>query len=268
MIPLRDRNPTRRFPILTIGLLVANVVIFALWQPSFGSEEEQFEFFLCNAEIPYEVTNQETLAEGGAEARAAIEEDFGSGFGPVIQDFTRERCPDKSWLLSVFVAMFLHGGIVHIAGNMLFLWVFGNNVEDRLGYLVYPLFYVMGGVAAAALQIAFDPNSAVPNLGASGAIGAILGAYAVMYPHARVTTLVIFFFITAVEVPAWILLGLWFALQVFSGGGGDIDGGGGVAYWAHVGGFVFGAVVAWLFYRGGGDRRFEPYGIPRRPDAF
>ena len=268
MIPLRDRNPTRRFPILTIGLLVANVVIFVLWQPSFGSEEEQFEFFLCNAEIPYEVTNQETLAEGGAEARAAIDEDFGSGAGPLIQDFTRERCPDKSWLLSVFVAMFLHGGIVHIAGNMLFLWVFGNNVEDRLGYLVYPLFYVMGGVAAAALQIAFDPNSAVPNLGASGAIGAILGAYAVMYPHARVTTLVIFFFITAIEVPAWILLGLWFALQVFSGGGGDIDGGGGVAYWAHVGGFVFGAAVAWLFYRNRGDRRFEPYGIPRRPDAF
>ena len=267
MIPLRDRNPTRRFPILTVGLLAANILVFLLWQPSFGTEAERFTFYLCNAEIPYEVTNQENLLEGGADARAAIDDDFGPGAGSEVQSIVREECPGKSWLASIFVAMFLHGGILHIAGNMLFLWVFGNNVEDRLGYLVYPLFYVMGGISAAALQIAFDPSSAIPNLGASGAIGAVLGAYAVMYPHARVTTLVIFFFITAIEVPAWILLGVWFVLQIVSGGSQiGAETAGGVAYWAHIGGFVFGMAVAWLFYRPRGDRRFEPYGMPRRPD--
>ena len=115
--------------------------------------------------------------------------------------------------------MFLHGGWLHIGGNMLFLWVFGNNVEDRLGYLVYPLFYVLGGLAAAGLQIAFAPDSTIPSLGASGAIGAVLGAYAVLFPNARVTTLVIFFFITVVEVRAILVLGVWFLLQLFSGVG-------------------------------------------------
>ena len=268
MIPIRDSNPTSRFPVLTIGLIAANILVFFFWQPSFGDQTGQLTFYLCNAEVPFEVTHQTTLAEGGAPARIAIEEAFGPGTGSDLQAFLRQECPDKSWVLSIFVAMFLHGGLLHIAGNMLFLWVFGNNVEDRLGYLVYPLFYVMGGLAAAGLQIAFDPSSAIPSLGASGAIGAVLGAYAVLFPRARVTTLVIFFFITAIEIPAFLVLGIWFVLQLFSGGsqiGSDV--GGGVAYWAHVGGFVFGALVAWIFYRDrGGDRRFEPYGIPRRPD--
>jgi membrane associated rhomboid family serine protease len=269
VIPIRDANPTRRMPILTLALIAANVVVFLLWQPTFGSELEQQFFFLCNAEIPFETTHQENLAEGGADARSAIEEDFGFGAGSVLQQRLRQECPDKSWLASVFVAMFLHGGWLHIAGNMLFLWVFGNNVEDRLGYLVYPLFYVMGGLAATGLQVAFDPNSAIPSLGASGAIGAVLGAYAVIFPHARVTTLVIFFFITVVEVPAAMVLVVWFLLQLFSGVGSlGTQVGGGVAYWAHVGGFAFGAVVAWLFYRRAGGRRIEPYGAPRRPDLF
>src|SRR4029079_203728 len=161
-------------------------------------------------------------------------------------------------------------GGLRIAGSMLFLCVFGNTVEDRLGPLVYPLFYVMGGIAAAALQIAVGPNSAVPNLGASGAIGAVLGAYLVLFPRARVTTLVIFFFITAIEVPAWLLLGVWFLLQVFSGGTALLSqADGGVAYWAHVGGFAFGAIVAWLFYRPRrGVRPSEPWQVPPRPDAF
>ena len=270
MIPIRDANPTSRFPILTIGLIVANVLVFFFWQPSFGEQAEQTEFYLCNAEIAFEITHQASLAEGGAAARIAIDEAFGPGSGQPVQEFLQQRCPNKSWALSLLVAMFLHGSLLHIGGNMLFLWVFGNNVEDRLGYVVYPLFYVMGGLAATALQIAFDPGSAIPNLGASGAIGAVLGAYAVLFPRARVTTLVIFFFITAVEIPAFLVLGVWFVLQLFSGGaqlGSDVAGG--VAYWAHVGGFVFGALVAWLFYRRrGDDPRFEPYGIPRRPDPI
>jgi membrane associated rhomboid family serine protease len=171
--------------------------------------------------------------------------------------------------MSIFVAMFLHGGWLHIAGNMLFLWIFGNNIEDRLGYFVFPAFYLLGGVAAAGLQLAFDPNSAVPNLGASGAIGAVLGAYAVLFPHARVTTLVIFFFITVIEIPAAYVLGGWFLLQIFSGVGQlGIDVNAGVAYWAHVGGFGFGAIVALLFYRRRGRGRPELDIYPSRPGYF
>ncbi|MGZ8607597.1 MAG: rhomboid family intramembrane serine protease [Actinomycetota bacterium] len=266
MIPLRDTNPTRRVPILTLALIAANVAVFLLWQPTFGSDAEQQEFYFCNAEIPFEVTHQENLAEGGDEARRAMDEEFGPGAGAELQPFLQDACPDKSWLVSVFVAMFLHGGWLHIAGNMLFLWVFGNNVEDRLGYVVYPLFYVMGGLAATGLQIAFDPGSAIPNLGASGAIGAVLGAYAVIFPRARVTTLVIFFFITVIEVRAGFVLVGWFLLQVFSGAGQlSADLNGGVAYWAHVGGFAFGAIVAWVFYRGRGVER-PLGGVPFRPD--
>jgi membrane associated rhomboid family serine protease len=270
VIPIRDANPTRRFPIVTVVIITANVLVFLLWQPTFGTQEQQTKFYLCHAEIPYEVSHQTSLAEGGAGARAAISETFGAGSGAPVQRFLRTRCPAKSWWLSVFVAMFLHGGWLHIGGNMLFLWVFGNNVEDRLGYLVYPIFYLLGGIAATVLQTAIDPSSAIPNLGASGAIAAVLGAYIVIYPRARITTLLFFFFITVIEIPAYVVLGGWFVLQLFTGtselGGGA--GAGGVAYWAHVGGFVFGAIVAFLFYRGRGDRKFEPYGIPRRPDLF
>lgn len=267
MIPIRDANPTHRVPILTLGLIAANVAIFLLWRPTFGTQREQDVFNFCNAQIPFEVTNQVNLADGGAEARVALESQLGSGAGPV-QDLMARECPDKSWLLSMFVAMFLHGGWLHIAGNMLYLWVFGNNVEDRLGYAVFPLFYVLGGLAASGLQIGFDPSSVVPSLGASGAIGAVLGAYAVLFPHARVTTLVIFFFITPVEVRAGFVLGAWFLFQVFTGVGqlgSDLVGG--VAYWAHVGGFVFGAVVAWLFYRRQ-PRRPSLTGVPPRPDPW
>jgi membrane associated rhomboid family serine protease len=149
---------------------------------------------------------------------------------------------------------------------MLFLWVFGNNVEDRLGWVLYPGFYLLGGLAATGLQLAFASSSAVPNLGASGAIAAVLGAYFVMFPRARVTTLVIFFFITAIELPAVVVLGAWFVLQLFSGVGSlGTQVNGGVAYWAHVGGFAFGIVVAWLFFRGRGERQ-RVHRLPPRPD--
>ena len=268
MIPIRDLNPTKRIPVITLALIAANVAVFLFWQPTFGTQGEQQLFYFCHAEIAWETSHQTNLAQGGAEALAALDADFGPGNASVIQRAVRQECPNKSWLASIFVAMFLHGGLLHIGGNMLFLWIFGNNVEDRLGYIVYPLFYVMGGLAAAGLSLAFGPNSTIPSLGASGAIGAILGAYLVMFPRARVLTLIFFFFITWIELPASIVLLAWFGLQLISGVGQlGTHVSGGVAYWAHVGGFGFGALVAWVFYRDRGGRiRPTTYGVPPRPD--
>jgi membrane associated rhomboid family serine protease len=267
VIPIRDINPTSRTAWVTLVLIVANVAVFLLWEPTFAGQNEQQEFFFCNAQIPFELTHQTSLADGGAEARAAIQETFGAGEGAAagLQDFLDQRCPDKSWLTSTFVSMFLHGGWLHLAGNMLFLWIFGNNVEDRLGRVTFVAFYVLGGLAATGLQVALDPNSAVPSVGASGAIAAILGAYLVLFPRARIHTLVIFFFITFLELPASFVLVGWFVLQLFSGVGemGRELGGGGVAYWAHVGGFAFGLAVTGLFFRSRGRR--DPYGLPPPP---
>lgn len=263
MIPIRDANPTRRTPWVTLAFIAANVAVFLLWQPTFGGEGEQAGFFYCNAEIPWEVSNGSNLADGGAAARQAIDADS-PGLGVPIQGYVQSQCPDKSWLLSVFVAMFLHGGWIHIAGNMLFLWVFGNNVEDRLGPLLFVAFYVLGGLAATGLQLLFDASSTIPTVGASGAIAAVLGAYLVLFPKARVTTLVFFFIITWIELPASVVLVGWFVLQVFSGVGQlTSDVAGGVAYWAHIGGFAFGAAIVWLFLRG---RRPPGPALPPRPD--
>jgi membrane associated rhomboid family serine protease len=254
MLPLKDVNPTTRTAWVTIGLIVLNVVIFLLWEPTFQSQAKQETFFFCRAEIPYEVSHTTSLAQGGAGARHAIAQDYGPKAAAPLQRYLQQQCPNKNWLLSILVAMFLHGGWLHIAGNMLYLWIFGNNVEDRLGALPYLAFYLLGGIAASALELAFGPNSTVPTLGASGAIAAVLGGYIVLFPKARVKTLVFFFFITWIELPASVVLGVWFVLQLFSGvgsvGGQMSD----VAYWAHVGGFVFGLAVAWLFYRGRGAR--------------
>jgi membrane associated rhomboid family serine protease len=275
VIPIRDVNPTTRTSWITLALIAANVVVFLLWQPTLGanSETRTFFFFYCNALVPWEITHQTSLAEGGAAAGDAIEADlgpqFGAGVGADLQQELQRRCPGKDVNLSILVSMFLHGGWLHIAGNMLFLWIFGNNVEDRLKRPLFIAFYFLGGLAATALQLAFGPDSTIPNVGASGAIAAVLGAYLVLFPRARVYTLVIFFFITAIELPAVAVLGFWFVLQLFSGVGsigGDVSTGG-VAYWAHVGGFAFGAAVAWLFFRGRGDRQVQR-AIPRRPDFF
>jgi membrane associated rhomboid family serine protease len=275
VIPVRDVNPTTRTSWITLALIAANVVVFLLWQPTLGanSETRTFFFFYCHAVVPWEITHQTNLAEGGADARDAIEADLGPqlgrGVGAELQQELQQRCPDKDVNLSIPVSMFLHGGWLHIAGNMLFLWIFGNNVEDRLKGPLFIAFYFLGGLAATALQLAFGPNSTIPNVGASGAIAAILGAYLVLFPRARVYTVVIFFFITFIELPAVAVLGFWFILQLFSGVGsvGADVGGGGVAYWAHVGGFAFGAAVAWLFFRGRGDREVQRE-VPRRPDFF
>jgi membrane associated rhomboid family serine protease len=159
--------------------------------------------------------------------------------------------------------MFMHASWQHILGNMLFLWIFGNNVEDAMGPVKYLAFYLLGGIAALALQVAISPDSAVPTLGASGAIAAVLGAYIVLYPRARVLTLVlIIFFFTVIEVPAWVMLGIWFAEQAVFGAANltnPTGGGGGVAYFAHVGGFIFGLLAVRLL----ATRRKQI--LPRRP---
>jgi membrane associated rhomboid family serine protease len=264
MLPLRDNNPTSRFAWVTLVIIVANVLVFLLWEPTFGGQNRQQVFFFCHAEIPYEVTHQTNLANGGPEAAAQIGEQLGVN-GTSVERFLQSRCPSKSWWESVFVAMFLHGGWLHIGGNMLFLWIFGNNVEDRVGVFAYLLLYFAGGIAATALQSAVAPNSVIPTLGASGAIAAVLGAYIVMFPRSRVLTLIFFFFITVIELPAIVVLGAWFVLQLFSGVGSlGSQVNGGVAYFAHVGGFVLGVVAAYLFFPK--ERGSPRPAIPRRPD--
>jgi membrane associated rhomboid family serine protease len=256
VIPISDDNPTRRMPWVTIGLIVLNVVVFLLWEPSFRSEADQGSFFFCQAVIPYEVTHQTNLADGGTDARAALAEDYGKTDAAALQRALQRRCPNKSWALALLVSMFLHGGWMHLGGNMLYLWIFGNNVEDRAGRLPYLGFYLMGGIAADMLQIAFGPSSTVPNIGASGAIAAVLGAYLALFPRARVRTLVfLLIFVTWIQLPAVLVLGGWFILQLFSGIGSVGEQGSGVAYWAHVGGFVFGYLIAWLFLRQRGVER-------------
>jgi membrane associated rhomboid family serine protease len=225
VIPIRDANPTQRRPYLTLLLIGLNAAAFLLWEPITGSPQEQGLFFHCYGAIPEEITTFEPLPQ------------------------VAQACGGKSVVLSIFTSMFLHGGWLHIIGNMLFLWVFGNNVEDRMGHGVFVLFYLVAGIVAAYAQAAASSGSEVPLIGASGAVAGVLGAYLVLYPGARVLTLVFFFFITMIELPAVVVLGLWFVLQAFQGlgslGGDPV----GVAWFAHIGGFAFGAVVALAFYR-------------------
>jgi len=275
VLPIRDANPTGRTPFVTLALIVANVLIFLLWQPTLTADQnadaEQQLFFLCHGEIPFEVSHQTSLAEGGAEAAAAIEADYPRvSNGEQLQAVLAEECGNKSWIASLFASMFLHGGWLHIGGNMLFLWIFGNNIEDRLGPVRYLLFYLLGGLAASGLQLLVGPESAIPSVGASGAIAAVLGAYLVLYPRARVTTVVFFFLITLVELPAVVVLGLWFVLQLLEGVGGlGTQVNGGVAYFAHIGGFVFGlAIAVALLRRRRGGPAVPEVVYPSRPDRW
>jgi membrane associated rhomboid family serine protease len=154
-----------------------------------------------------------------------------------------------STILTILFAMFMHGSILHIAGNMLFLWIFGNNIEDSMSRWRFALFYLLGGIVATAAQVAVDPSSTTPTLGASGAIAAVLGGYALLYPRARVVTLVfIIIFVTVIELPALLVLGGWFLLQLVDASSlATTGGGGGVAYFAHIGGFLFGLLMIRLF---------------------
>ena len=231
MIPLYDRNPTRRFPIVTVSLIAACFVVFL-----------------------YELSI--TMGGGGD---AALERFFGT-WGAVPSKITASMDAGNyvsQATLGIITSIFLHGGWLHILGNMLYLWIFGNNVEDRLGRVGFLLFYLVGGIVAALTQVAIDPGSTQPLVGASGAIAAALGAYIVLFPGARILSLVFLgFFYQLLNVPALVILGFWFVLQLISGFGslGGDTASGGVAFFAHIGGFAFGMVIGALIRVGGAGR--------------
>ena len=257
MFPLKDDIPTRRTPVVTIALIVANVVIFFLSIRNGGSiwSGPDAQTVVHYGVIPYEVTHPGDECEIAAQAGRILCE----GRDPV-----RVFDTPPTWL-TVLSSMFMHGGLLHIGGNMLFLWVFGNNVEDAMGRVRFVVFYVLGGVAAMALQTAVGPSATVPSIGASGAVAAVLGGYLLIYPRARVLTLVfLFVFFTFIQIPAMFFLVIWFGQQLLFGYLDYVDptgGGGGVAYFAHIGGFVFGLLAIRAFAR----YRNPNYGGPRYP---
>jgi membrane associated rhomboid family serine protease len=264
VLPLKDNIPTRRFPVVTVVFIVINVVMFFGFQGAHWADGGGFAVDDANtieyAEIPYEITHpgEHCGVVGGGDASAS---QLGCGKDAALAEAGVEPGKDQAptWL-TVLTSMFMHGGLLHIGGNMLFLWIFGNNVEDSMGPLRFAAFYLLGGLAATAAHTLFDPNSVQPTLGASGAVAAVLGAYALLYPRARVVTLVfIIIFITVIELPAWLVLFGWFVLQLLSAGAEQ--GVGGVAYWAHIGGFVFGLALIKLF----ATRERDDYVQPRFP---
>ena len=223
MIPIRDEIKTHRTPIVNYALVVINVLVF-LWMflNSGNLESIYYEYAL----IPSNFLNGIDLGD--------------------VKD--------------IFTSMFMHGGWMHLIGNMLYLWIFGDNIEDRLGHIGYLIFYLVGGIAAALLQTLISPSSQIPMVGASGAIAGVLGAYLVLYPNSRVYTFIPIGFYARVRlVPAVVVLGLWFLLQLISGVGslGALDQGG-TAYFAHIGGFIFGLIVGWMFKRRGREPQPAP----------
>jgi len=218
MLPLRDNVPTRSLPVVTYALIATNVFVWVLYQlPSLQASVDELGYHPCEVE-----STCPTIGEG--------------------------------WLLTALTSMFLHGSWAHLLGNMLFLWIFGNNVEDALGRIRYLAFYLLGGVAALATQTfvtlmyASDVEATIPNVGASGAISAVLGAYLVLLPRARVLTLIVF---VLREIPAAFFLLAWFGFQLLDGSASMAhpEEGGGVAFFAHIGGFVFGALAVKLFQK-------------------
>ena len=232
MIPIKDNVPTDRLPLVTVALILANVVVYLLSIRHGGSlisGPDNQEVVKYGA-IPYSITHGTSVAGG------------------------------IPWYESIFTSMFIHASIIQLAVNMLFLWIFGNNVEDSMGPVKFVIFYLLAGLSADALQIVFSLNSEVPSIGASGAIAGILGGYLILFPRARVVTLVfIIFFFTILELPAILFLGIWIIQQaVFAYF--DLfqpQGGGGVAYFAHLGGAAFGLLTIRLFAR----RRRQSVGV-------
>lgn len=230
MIPIKDINPTERMPIITVLLIVLNSAVF-VYQLALG-QRSGAAFVEAFALIPARLFHAGMVEPGQV---------------PVG--------------VTMFTSLFLHGGFMHIIGNMLYLWIFGNNVEDAMGHFRFAIFYLLSGVFAAYSHALTNTASMVPMIGASGAISGVLGAYLLLYPRARVITLVIFgFLVRTIEVPAMIVLGFWFVLQFLSGAL-SVGGGGGVAWFAHVGGFAAGMLLVGLFKRRGvpfgGGRRFR-----------
>lgn len=220
MIPLRDRNPIRRVPVVNIALIITNIGVY-FWGVSLGPGMERIYF------------------------------QFGVVPSDVVSAFADYRYMDA--ILPFFTSMFLHAGLLHLGGNMLYLWIFGDNIEDKLGRVRYVSFYLVCGLAAGLTHLGLDPGSNVPTVGASGAISGVLGAYLVMFPRARVLTVIpVFFFLQIAELSAIVVLGFWFVIQFLSGLvplGHGVESSGGVAWWAHVGGFVAGVALILPFRR-------------------
>ncbi|MFL5884526.1 MAG: rhomboid family intramembrane serine protease [Thermoleophilaceae bacterium] len=280
MIPLKDNIPTLRFPIITVALIVINAIVyFGFQHGGLSLPNDQEAKTVKYSEIPYEITHpgkecglitQETVDTVNSDPR--LENDLVIHRGDNVICEKRAGVLDRigtnpgndqpAWYLTVLFAMFMHGSLLHIAGNMLFLWIFGNNIEDSMGRLKFVAFYLLGGIAATVAQTAVGPSSTTPNLGASGAIAAVLGAYALLYPRARVITLIfIIIFFTVLELPALFVLGGWFLLQLLDAGTVNVANGGGVAYFAHIGGFLFGLATIKLF----ATRARDDYVQPRLP---
>jgi rhomboid family protein len=283
VLPLKDNIPTARFPIVTVVVIAINVIVF-IWQLNFPTDErlDQVGFGAIDQSaleygaIPDRITNPSedlNCAVGAVESAGQLQagivcpgsREFREAevAGRSDPDLTPIPIDQAPWWVTLFTSMFMHGGILHIAGNMLFLWVFGNNIEDSMGRVKFALFYLLAGLIAVYSQALIDPGSTAPTIGASGAVAGVLGAYALLHPRARILTLIfIIFFVTLVEIPALILLAVWFVLQFIPAlGQVAVETGGdqGIAYFAHVGGFLFGLAAIKLF----ATRRREPE--PRLP---
>lgn len=232
MFPIRDHNPSGRTPYVTWALIALNVAVFLAYWPFLSSEIQLIRFFDRWGLVPVEVISGHDLH-------------------------------------AILTSMFLHGGWMHLIGNMLFLWIFGDNLEDEMGHGGFLVFYLASGLAAAALQILADPYSRIPMVGASGAIAGVMGGYLLLFPKARVDVLVIFIiFFRIFPVRAWLLLAVWFGLQIFGGLSSASDQGG-VAFWAHAGGFLAGLALALpLWLRLGGTAFWRTtHGVPPHPAA-
>jgi membrane associated rhomboid family serine protease len=229
MFPIRDHNPSERRPYVTILLIVANIAVFVLTLPLSADPRALYEFYAAYALVP------------------------------AISDPA-----------TYVTSQFLHGGLLHLAGNMLFLWIFGDNLEDQLGHLTFLGFYLLGGIGAGLAQTLAAPGSTIPMVGASGAIAAVMGGYLLLFPRAKVDVLfIILIFFRIFAIPAWIVLGVWFGLQIWSGAATLGLDEGGVAYWAHAGGFAVGlAMILPLWLRRGAARYWQSTeGHPPHPDA-
>lgn len=240
MFPLKDENPTMRTPWVTFALIAINTLVYFLVQPVEIDAGTDFTF--STAAIPEELSSGHPLST--AEYCSVLQPssevfDTGTETAEICANpsKTDERYPNKNIYLAVIYSMFLHGGLMHLGGNMLYLWVFGNNIEDHLGPLHFLLFYLLAGVFATMTHVAGDIHSATPVVGASGAIAGVMGAYAVWFPWARILTIVVAVFM---RVRAWFVLAFWLGSQFF------ISPNSGIAWIAHVGGFVFGALIALL----------------------
>jgi rhomboid family protein len=258
LFPLKDNIPTDRFPVVTVTLILINVAVFLFFQHPTGLSGVDERKVVQYGAIPYELTHPGRHCE----LATAVNPDTGERVGvPACEGKVVETDAGPQTVASVtdttptwvtaFTSMFMHGGFLHIIGNMLFLWIFGNNVEDSMGRPRFVVYYLLGGLAALAGQVVFALNSTAPTIGASGAVAAVLGGYLVLFPRARILTVVfIIFFFTLIELPALVMLGLWFLQQIYFSVAelsDPLGQGSGVAYWAHIGGFVFGLLLIRAF---------------------